>query len=269
MTVLEALALGVLQGATEFLPVSSSGHLALAESMLPAGTVPGLLFDTIVHLGTVLAIVLILRARVGRLARALVGLLSTSRARDVDEIDRRWLVLLIAGSIPTALIGLALRDAAGHVHAAPAWVGVCLLVTALILVLSERVGRRTRGPDALRLTDALLIGAVQGLAVLPGISRSGSTVGAALWRDVSPETAVEFSVLISIPAVIGANLLEAAKVGFDAVGAELLPLVVGFGTAFVSGALSLRALQWVVTRRKLRPFAAYCTVLGAGAIVFG
>jgi undecaprenyl-diphosphatase len=269
VTVLEALALGILQGATEFLPVSSSGHLALAESMLPTGTVPGLLFDVVVHLGTVFAIVLVLRARVGRLAKALVGLLSASRAREVDEIDRRWLGLLIAGSIPTAVIGLALRDTAGHVHATPAWVGVCLLATALILVLSERVGRRTRGPDGLRLTDALLVGAVQGLAVLPGISRSGSTVGAALWRDVSAETAVEFSVLISIPAVLGANLFEAAKVGLGAVREELLPLVVGFGTAFVSGALCLKALQWVVTRRKLRPFAAYCTLLGAGAIVFG
>ncbi len=269
MTVLEALALGILQGATEFLPVSSSGHLALAESMLPAGAVPGLLFDVIVHLGTVLAILLIFRARVGRLTRALVGLFPASRAHEVDETDRRWIVLLIAGSIPTALIGLALRDAAGHVHATPAWVGVCLLATALILVLSERVGRRTRGHDGLRLTDALLVGVVQGLAVLPGISRSGSTVGVALWRDVNAETAVEFSVLISIPAVIGANLLEVARVGLGAVRAELLPLVVGFGTAFLSGALCLKALQWAVMRRKLRPFAAYCTLVGAGAIVFG
>ena len=268
VTVLEALALGILQGATEFLPVSSSGHLALAERLLARQSLSGLLFDVIVHLGTVLAILLVLRRRVSRLARALLALAPGSAAR-ADETDRRWLLLLAAGSLPTAAIGLALREVALRVHAEPAWVGICLIATALILVSSERRGSRSRGAAELGLLDALLVGTVQGLAVLPGISRSGSTVGAALWRDADAETAVEFSMLLSVPAVLGANFLEIARAGLGAVQAELLPLVVGFGTAFASGALCLKALQWVVGHRKLRPFAAYCAVIGMGAIAFG
>ena len=267
MTVFQALALGVLQGATEFLPVSSSGHLALAESLVAPRDAPGLLFDVVVHFGTVVAIVLVLRERVRRLAVAAWTFLP--RTGPGDPTDRRWLLLLLIGSLPTAVIGLALRDIVGRVHSEPALVGACLLGTALILVLSERKGARTRGAAELRLTDALWVGAVQGLAVLPGLSRSGSTVGTALWRDVRAETAVEFSMLLSAPAVLGANLYEVSRVGMAAVRAELIPLTLGFGTALISGALCLKALQWVVVRRRLRPFAAYCALLGLGAIVFG
>ena len=267
MTVFQALALGVLQGATEFLPVSSSGHLALAESLVPTRDVPGLLFDVVVHFGTLVAIVVVLRERVGRLALAAWALLS--RTGPADETDRRWLLLLFVGSLPTAAIGLALREIVGRVHSEPALVGACLIGTALILVLSERRGSRTRGSAELRVADALWVGAVQGLAVLPGLSRSGSTVGTALWRDVRAETAVEFSMLLSAPAVLGANLYEVSRVGLAAVRLELVPLTLGFGTALISGALCLRALQWVVTQRRLRPFAAYCALLGVGAIVFG
>ncbi len=267
MTVFQALALGVLQGATEFLPVSSSGHLALAESLVAPLEAPGLLFDVVVHFGTLLAIVVILRERVKRLAVTVWALLP--RTRRADETDRRWLLLLVVGSLPTAAIGLALRETVGRVHSEPALVGACLLGTALILVLSERRGSRTRGAAELRVADALWVGAVQGLAVLPGLSRSGSTVGIALWRDVRAETAVEFSMLLSVPAVLGANLYEVSRIGLAAVRAELLPLTLGFSTALITGALCLKALQWAVTRRKLRPFAAYCALLGVGAIVFG
>ncbi len=267
MTVFQALALGVLQGATEFLPVSSSGHLALAQSLVVTREAPGLLFDVVVHLGTVLAIVVILRERVRRLAVAMWTLLPGTE--QADENDRRWLFLLLVGSLPTAAIGLALRDTVSRVHSEPALVGAGLIVTAVILVLSELRGSRTRGAGELRVADALWVGAVQGLAVLPGLSRSGSTVGTALWRDVRAETAVEFSMLLSAPAVLGANLYELSSVGMVAVRAELVPLMLGFGTALVSGALCLKALQWAVVQRRLRPFAAYCALLGLGAIVFG
>ncbi|MEE9279017.1 MAG: undecaprenyl-diphosphate phosphatase [Myxococcota bacterium] len=269
MTVLQALALGVLQGATEFLPVSSSGHLVLAENYLSQPSGPGLLFAVVVHFGTVLAILWILRERVLRLLRAAGSLVPGGRLRAPDPTDRRWLLLLLVGSLPTALIGLALRDVVEHVHAEPSWVGACLMATAVILVISELTGRRTRGAAELRISDALLVGSVQGLAVLPGLSRSGSTVGAALWRDVRAETAVEFSMLLSVPAVLGANALEFARAGLGAARAELVPLVAGFVAAFISGALCLKVLQWAVVRRKLRPFAAYCALVGAGAMIFG
>lgn len=264
MTVLQALALGILQGATEFLPVSSSGHLALAQSALSLRA-PGLLFDVVVHLGTLVSILVILRRRVAGLLRAALALLSGTPPGD-DATERRWLLLLVVGSVPTAALGLGLRDVVERVHDEPFWVGVFLLVTAAILVVSESRGRRTRGAGQLALSDALLIGGVQGLAVLPGISRSGATVGTALLRDAHAETAVEFSMLLSVPAILGANALELARAGPGAVRAELLPLSVGFASALLIGALCLKALQWVVARRKLRPFAAYCALVGVGAM---
>ncbi len=267
MTITQAVALGVLQGATEFLPVSSSGHLALAENALSSAPRSDLLFDVVVHLGTLLAILLLLRQRVGRLLRAALSFVPGTRA--ADPVDRRWVGLILLGSLPTALFGLLLRDATTAMHAQPAAVGGALLVTAGILFASERFGRRTRGARELGVPDALLIGTLQGLAVLPGISRSGATVGAALWRDVDGTTAVEFSMLLSVPAVLGANALEMGRAGGEALRGEALPLLVGFAVAFATGALGLRALQWVVASRRLLPFAVYCAALGAGAIALG
>ncbi len=269
MTPQEALGLGVLQGATEFLPVSSSGHLALAEYLMPGLEEPQLLFDVVAHLGTLFAIVFVLRDRVWGLIRAGFGLVGIGRDEAAQAVDRHWLMLIIVASIPTAIIGLTLRDTVTEIRLDPRFVGAALLVTAALLFSTERLGTRTRGADQLGWKDALLIGCVQGFAVVPGISRSGSTVAAALWRNSRAETAVELSILISLPAVLGANILELAKNGFGAVEAQLTSLGIGFGAALVTGLLSLKALQWIVTNRKLSPFALYCACVGLGAMFFG
>jgi undecaprenyl-diphosphatase len=258
-----------LQGATEFLPVSSSGHLVLARAWLPSAGSPQLLFDLVVHLGTVAAVALVLRGRLGALIRAAPSLLPGREPPEGAETERRWLMLIAVGSVPTALIGLSLRGTVEEMHLRPAWVGVALLITAVLLIASERFGRRERGPEALGVADAVTIGIAQGLGVLPGISRSGVTVATALWRGAQAEVAVEFSILLSIPAILGANLLELTRAGPATVGGEIFPLLVGFGAAFLTGALSLKALQWVVTRRKLLHFAVYCAAVGTGAILLG
>lgn len=268
MTLFQALVLGVLQGISEFLPISSSGHLALAEHWLAIDT-PGLLFDVVVHLGTLAAIALLLRGRIAALARAGLSLLAGRAASESQKVDRSWVLLIAAASLPTAIIGLLLKDSVESAHARPAAVGAGLLVTAVLLVAAERRGRRDRGAGLLGLKDALLIGVAQGLAVFPGISRSGATIAAALGRDVRGDTAVEFSMLISIPAVAGAALLEivgnAPGLSTDA----FAPLAVGFGTALLTGVFALKALQWAVSRRRLLPFAVYCSGLGMGAIFLG
>lgn len=269
MTLDQALVLGVLQGVTEFLPVSSSGHLALAQSLLPNWKGPRLLFDVVVHLGTLAAIALVLRGRMWALVRAALSFLPGRMCPHGNSVERGWLLLIVLGSVPTAIIGLVLHDTVTTMHMNPAWVGAALLVTAILLVASERVGKRTRGPEALGIADALIIGVAQGFGVLPGISRSGSTVAVALWRDARGDVAVEFSILLSVPAVLGASLLEIQRSGLVTVGAEIVPLLAGFMAAFVIGAVSIKALQWVVTRRKLLPCAVYCALIGAGAIVFG
>jgi undecaprenyl-diphosphatase len=176
-------------------------------------------------------------------------------------------LLLVLASVPTAVIGLGMRGLVGETRHHPAWVGAALLVTALLLVLSERIGRRDRGTGSLDVRDALLVGAVQGFAVMPGISRSGSTIAAALFRNVNAVTAVEFSMLVSIPAIVGANLLELTRGGLG--GIEPVPFAVGFAAAFLTGAFSLKALQWLVAERRLLPFAVYCTLVGLGAMVLG
>ncbi len=269
MTLDQALVLGVLQGATEFLPVSSSGHLALAQSRLVDWEGPRLLFDVVVHLGTLAAIALVLRGRLWALARAACSFLPGRAGPYGNSSERRWLLLIALGCVPTAIIGLVLHDSVVAMHLHPASVGGALLVTAALLVLSERIGRRSRGAEALGVADAVIIGVAQGFGVIPGISRSGVTVAAALWRDVRGDVAVEFSILLSVPAVLGAGLLEIQKSGLATVGAEAAPLLVAFGAAFVVGTLSLTALRWVVMRRKLLPFAVYCALLGTGAIVVG
>ncbi len=270
LTLLEAFALGALQGATEFLPVSSSGHLVLAKSLASGRDLGGslLLFDLVVHLGTLGAILWILRARVARLLAGLLSLLPGAGI-EASPVDRRWIGLILLGSVPTAVIGLTLRDAVEAIHLQPVWVGAGLLVTAALLVLSERRGARERGSAELGWRDALWIGAVQGLAVIPGISRSGATVATALVRDVEGEAAVEFSMLLSVPAILGANLLELLRAGGDALAAAAAPLAIGFVSALAVGALALSALRWIVVRRRLLPFAAYCALLGVGVIVVG
>ena len=268
MTLSQALLLGILQGATEFLPVSSSGHLALAQNLMPGLTGELLLFDVVVHLGTLLAIAVLLRRRVWGLLMAGVSLLPGVGSGG-READRRWLGLILAGSVPTALIGLGLRDTTEALLEWPAGVGVALLVTALLLVLSERMGARTRGADSLRISDALICGIAQGLAVIPGISRSGATVAAALFRGADGAVAVEFSLLLSMPAVAGAALLVALESAGRVSADQVAPLAVGFGAAFLTGMAAVRALQWIVVRRRLLPFAIYCTLVGAGAILVG
>ncbi len=266
MTPWEALGLGVLQGATEFLPISSSGHLALAQAWLGRESDSGLLFNVIVHLGTLFAVVLVLRQRLWGLVRGALSFVFGGE-RDAElETNRRWVLWILVASVPTALIGLGLRDVVIAISV-PA-VGGALVCTGFLLISAERFGGRTRGAADLGLRDALVVGVAQGLGVIPGISRSGVTIAPALWLGVRADVAVEFSILVSVPAIVGANLLEVARAG-EALGAELLPLALGFVAAFAVGAASLRALQWVVVRRRLLPFAVYVILLGGGVMLLG
>jgi undecaprenyl-diphosphatase len=269
---MQALALGVLQGATEFLPISSSGHLVLAQNLIPGLSGPLLLFDVVVHLGTLVAIVVLLRVRIARLVLAAASLLPAGwggPAREGLEVERQWIFLLAAGTLPTAIVGFGLRGLAEELLHRPAAVGLALLVTAALLVGSERFGRRTRQAGELGWIDAVAIGTAQGLAVIPGISRSGATVAVGLWRDARGDVAVEFSLLLSVPAVAGAALLVGLESAGELRAEHLAPLATGFVAALVTGMAALKALQWVVVKRRLFPFALYCAVVGIGAIALG
>jgi undecaprenyl-diphosphatase len=256
MTLAESLALGALQGATEFLPVSSSGHLVLAQHLIGGFSQPGILFDVTLHLGTLVAIALYFW-------RDLSGLLTCAWRRDpAAAVERRLLILLIVGSIPTAIIGLAFKHQVERMFENPALVAGMLLVTGTLLFIADRYRPGNRREGALTVTDAVLTGIAQGVAIIPGISRSGSTIVTLLLRDVCGETAARFSFLLAIPAVGGAALLS-LRDAEQLVPGEVPVYLAGAGVALVVGMLAIHLLLGVLRRRRLGWFAVYCWLVGA------
>lgn len=255
MTLEQAIALGALQGATEFLPVSSSGHLALAQSRIEGFSQPGVLFDVLLHLGTMIAVIIYFWKDIRALAQ------SPFRKGDEATRQRRMLWLLVAGSIPTALIGLSGKDlATGLFHNVPV-VALMLLVTGTILFVSERF-RREHTHSNLKLIDALIAGVAQGLAIIPGISRSGATIASLLLRGIDGQTAARFSFLLSLPAISGATLLSLGdlhRVSPD----DLAVYAAGAAVALLIGLLSIHFLLAIIRRKRLYIFAVYCWAAGA------
>ncbi|MBN1141004.1 MAG: undecaprenyl-diphosphate phosphatase [Deltaproteobacteria bacterium] len=255
MSMLHALLLGLIQGLTEFLPVSSSGHLAIAQHYLPGFRQPGVLFDVLLHLATLLAVVLYFRADIAKLA------LAPFRTGTEAILYRRLLGLLILGSVPTAIIGLTFKDFFTAMFERVAVVAAMLLVTGVLLFLSERLRRDGRTAEQLTRSDALLVGIAQGCAVMPGISRSGATIATLLIKGVEGETAARFSFLLALPAVSGAALLSLKDVSRVA-PAEIPAYLLGMAAAFGIGLLSIHLLLGVIRRRRLAGFAVYCWLVG-------
>lgn len=246
-----AALLGLLQGLTEFLPVSSSGHLAVAGLVFDLSE-GGLTLSVMLHAGTFLATLLVLRRRIApALVEGLRALPRPSRF-SATEGGRDALVVLLA-SVPTAIIGLLARDAVERVTRSPAIVGVGFLVTVVALLSTRWLKQGER--EVPSMFGALLLGLAQGIAVLPGISRSGSTIAVALWLGVRPDRAFELSMLMSLPAVLGAVLLESRHLGAGA--GALTPALVGASVAFVVGVVALLALRRLVIRGHFALFALW------------
>src|SRR6056297_2459311 len=228
MDIFHASLLGLIQGLTEFLPVSSSGHLAITQHFLPGFEQPGLLFDVLLHVATTLAVILYFRHDLWRLASCYF------RPREQAQSDRHILHMLILGSVPTAIIGLGGKDFFTGLFDNLLVVGCMLLVTASLLVLAERIRRDGRPLSQLKSRDALLVGIAQGLAILPGISRSGATISCLLMRGMDGESAARFSFLLALPAIGGAMLLSLKDL--QQITTEALPAyVLGALLAFISG----------------------------------
>jgi undecaprenyl-diphosphatase len=251
MTPFEAIVLGIVQGATEFLPVSSSGHLVIFQEILDVRA-PGVVFEVAVHVATLLSILVVYRTRVGDLA---VGAVRR------DPAAWHYLGLLVVATIPAAFIGLLFEDSIEAVFESPAASGVALLVTGLILWTSRWALPQARGVMP-TWTAALLIGVAQAFAIMPGISRSGSTVVAALWLGVAPREAAAFSFLMAVPAIAGAAVLQ---IGDLDVAAGLGPMALGLGSVFaaVTGVLAIRTFVAMLARESFHLFAPYCWTMGA------
>lgn len=261
MDLLEALIFGIVQGATEFLPVSSSGHLTLVPWWLGLDD-PPLLFDVVVHLGTLMAVLVYFWRDWLTLLQAGITAL---RTRTLQDPDARLLLLLVIGTIPAALAGVLLDDVFEAAFAEPRAVALFLLVTAGLLVLSERRYASTRSLSDLNLPDSLVIGVAQAFAIFPGISRSGSTIAAGILRGLPRTAAARFSFLLATPIIIGAGLKQAFDVltGSVALANDLIgPLILGFLAAAVVGFLSIWFLMRLLQRWRLYGFAAYCAAFG-------
>lgn len=259
MNIVQALVLGIVQGATEFVPISSSGHLVLVPWLLDWPE-PGLVFDTIVHWGTLVAVLAVFWRDLVALAQAWARSL-VERSLDSTEAQLAWLI--IVGTLPAALMGFLWEDFFESLFRSPGWVAALLLVTGVILALSERLGKRQRSMGDLSWLDSVLIGLAQGLAIAPGISRSGATMAMGLLRGVKREAAARYSFLLATPIILGAGLLPLAELfRAEVVGAVLPPLIIGFLAAAISGYLCIRVLLAYLQRGRLYVFAIYCWLAG-------
>lgn len=259
MDLLKAVLLGILQGATEFLPISSSGHLVLMPWLLgwPA---PGLAFDTMVHWGTTVAVVAYFWRDWVILIRAAIRSLRTCSFADANARLAWYLVL---GTVPAAVVGYALEDWFEAMFSRPAAAAAFLMVTAGILTAAEYRGRRQRGPNTLTWRDALLIGLAQAAAILPGLSRSGATIAAGLGRGLERQSAARFSFLLATPIILGAGLLQVVDLVQAGDLASRAPaLAAGFLAAALAGWGCIHFLLRYLQRRRLYPFALYCAIVG-------
>ena len=258
-SILTALFLGILQGLTEFLPVSSSGHLVLAEALLPNLSQPGVTFEVTLHIGTLVAVCLYFWDDL----RAMISSLFSS-AKDDETVNNRWLVwLVIIGTIPTGIIGVLFRKQFEAMFTDLRGVGIWFIITGIILFITDRVTTKGRQLPAMGMFDAVVIGIAQGVSIIPSLSRSGSTIAAGIFLGLDRVLLVRYSFLLSIPAVAGAFVLEIFShrrellQGFD-------PLAYGIGTiaAGVVGYWSIAVLLNMTRSRRLSIFAYYCFVVG-------
>ena len=262
MSFFQSIILGIIQGLTEFLPVSSSGHLALAQALFEDFEQPGLLYDTLLHLATLLAVGVFFRRRIMRLIKAFFGLFFI-KYRLIYHEERGMLWGIIAATVPTGIIGYLLRDLSESVFDKPIIVGYCLILTSVMLMLADKAAKG--GPVTPR--KAIIVGIAQGLAVFPGISRSGTTIFAGMMAGISREKAAEFSFLISIPAIIGAMILQ-LKHFSEVTSADITVYLAGMGAAFFFGILAIGVMMEIVKKAKMRYFALYCLILGICVVVF-
>lgn len=252
----EGLVLGLVQGLTEFLPISSSGHLVLAEELVGFRS-PGLTLEIALHLATLLSVFIAYRSRITALVQ---GLFRRERSA------WRYAMLMVIGSVPAAVAGLLFRDWFAATFESGVSLGVQFILTGLIL-LATRPALPTATRQEIGVGAALLIGVAQAFAILPAISRSGATIATALWLRIAPGPAAEFSFLMSIIAILGSGVLEARHLTSTA-GLLSPGLLLGFVAAMLSGIWAIRFLVALLARQRFHAFAGYCLALGGFTILW-
>ena len=252
VTYIEAILLGLIQGLTEFLPVSSSGHLVILSSVLGVET-HGLTFEVLVHFGTLIAVLVVFRDDIINLIR---------------NPFQKLTLLIIVGAIPTAIIGLSLEDTFEKMFGSLQIVGFGLLVTGALLWVAESIKNNSKDFKQMKYKDAIIIGIAQGIAIIPGISRSGTTIAISLILGLDRRTAARYSFLLAIPVILGATILKTKELIAEPASATLYgPYLVGTIVAGLSGYVAIRLLLKVLQEGKLRYFSVYCWIVGIGLLL--
>jgi undecaprenyl-diphosphatase len=255
----QAIFLGIIQGLTEFIPVSSSGHLVFFQSLFGLEE-SQVFFDVMLHVGTLLAVVVYLRSDIWKMVQ---GIREALRTREINSSAKLffWIIL---GTIPTGLMGVFLKGWFESLFSMPKVVGIMLLITGAFLWLTRLPKEEGRRVENMTWIDSILIGIAQGIAIIPGISRSGATISAGLFRGLDRELSGKFSFLLSIPAILGATVLQLRKIGTRGeIGLSLL----GIAVAFIVGLVSLMVLMKIIRQGKISSFSYYCWGMGLIMII--
>lgn len=273
MGYIEAIVLGLVQGLSEFLPISSSGHLAVLQSLFEINEDKVIFFAVLLHIGTLVSIFVVYHKDIYALIKELFLLFKdifTGKGLRIKERPIRKLgIMIIVSSIPTAIMGLLFSDYIDKIFASLTVIAICWIITGFILLFSEKLKNNKKEIEGMKYRNAIFIGICQGLAIMPGISRSGSTIVGSLVTGLKREFAVEFAFLISIPAILGSAILEfpkAIKAGIEP--STIGPMIVGFLVAAISGYFAITTMIKIVSKHKMRYFSYYVWIIGLGTFIY-
>lgn len=287
MKFLQAILMGIIQGLTEFIPVSSSGHLALIKSIFGFETETGVLFDVLLHVATIVAICFMFYKDLLRLIIEFCGIVKdlfinisifsktiTGKSdkenylKIIDNPYRRFVVLLIVSTIPTGILGILLKDVVNFATGNLLIVGICLISTGLILIMSDYLPNKGKRLKDVNYGDAFSVGVAQGIATLPGLSRSGVTIAASLLCGFDRKFASKYSFIMSIPAILGALVIELGDISEQAVtGGDVACYIVGMIIAAIVGIVALKLIINLINRKMMKYFSFYCIGIGFISII--
>lgn len=275
MTIIDAVFQAVIQGLTEFLPVSSSGHLSLYQHFTGNNGEGALLFSAILHLGTLIAVFIAFRETIWALLKEFVSMM-----KDVFTGNFKWktmngerrMIIMLVISLALLIPFMIFKDNFERISEDDDILieGFCFIYTSVILMISDRCANGRKNPQNITVKDAVTVGVFQGIALLPGVSRSGSTICGGLFSGFSRDTAIKYSFILGIPAILGGCLLEikdAAEAGID--NFEIAPYLIGLAVAAIVGILAIKMVAWLVNSNKFKIFAFYTFVLGISVILIG
>jgi undecaprenyl-diphosphatase len=264
--ILQAVILGFVQGLTEFLPISSSGHLIIFPKIFGwSGALDSLEFDVALHVGTTVAVIWFFWADWVRMATSFLKNLGRSVTR---EFDSKLFLMILVGSIPAAIVGLGFKDFIEKNTREPLLVAAALLVFALVLLLADKIGSKRREFKQIGWAEAILIGAAQAISLIPGVSRSGITISAGLFRGLNRQAATRFSFLLSTPAIVGAALLSIKDLTATSSEASLAVFVLGTVSAALVGWLAIKFLLQFVAKNSFNIFVWYRIALAIGLVIY-